>query len=167
MATVQKITPNLWFDKNGEEAARYYCSIFKDSSVGHISYYGKAGFEQHQMPEGTAMVVEFTLAGQSFLALNGGPIFKFSEAVSFVVNCDDQQEVDHYWEKLSAGGDENAQMCGWLKDKFGLSWQIVPKRMSELYASGNAEKSGRMMKAMMQMKKLDIKKLEEAYEGNS
>ena len=127
MATMQKITSNLWFDREAEEAAKYYVSIFKDSSIKRITHYGKEGFEIHGMREGTVMTVEFILAGQTFVALNGGPHFKFNEAISFIVNCEPQEEVDYFWDTLSDGGDKNAQQCGWLKDKFGVSWQVVPK----------------------------------------
>ncbi|MBK7882897.1 MAG: VOC family protein [Chitinophagaceae bacterium] len=162
MATMQKITPNLWFDTQAEEAANYYTSIFKNSSIGKISYFGKEGYEIHKMPEGTVMVIEFELEGQKFIGLNGGPVFKFNEAVSFIVNCENQEEVDYYWDKLSAGGEKNAQQCGWLKDKFGLSWQIVPTILAELMTNKDKEKSGRVMSAMLQMKKIDIKTLEQA-----
>ncbi len=162
---MQKITPNLWFDKEAEEAAAFYTSIFKDSSVGKVSRYGKEGFEVHRQKEGTAMTVEFALEGQKFLALNGGPIFKFSEAVSFIVDCEDQEEIDYYWNKLKEGGDEAAQQCGWLKDKYGLSWQIVPKALGKLMSDPDAEKSGRVMNAMLKMKKLDVAELQAAYDG--
>lgn len=159
---MQKITANLWFDRQAEEAAQYYTSIFRNASVGRISHYGKEGYEIHGMPEGTVMVVEFNLEGQQFVALNGGPHFTFNEAVSFIVNCDTQEEVDYYWEKLSEGGDQKAQMCGWLKDKFGLSWQIVPVILPRLLTAQDTEKSGKVMKAMLQMKKLDIAALQQA-----
>jgi predicted 3-demethylubiquinone-9 3-methyltransferase (glyoxalase superfamily) len=163
MATMQKITCNLWFDKQAEDAANYYVSIFKNAKIGRISRYGKEGFEIHQMPAGTVMTVEFTLDGQTFVALNGGPHFKFNEAISFIVNCETQEEVDYYWNKLSEGGDKNAQQCGWLKDKFGLSWQIVPTILDDMIADPDAKKAGAVMREMLKMKKLDIKKLEEAY----
>ena len=166
MATIQKITPNLWFDQQAEDAAKFYTTIFKDSRIGKISRYGKEGFEVHGMPEGTVMVIEFWLAGQQFLALNGGPHFKFNEAISFVINCDTQEEVDYYWDKLKEGGDPKAQMCGWLKDRYGLSWQVVPTVLDELVSDPDPEKAGRAMKAMLQMKKLDIAALKKAYEGN-
>jgi predicted 3-demethylubiquinone-9 3-methyltransferase (glyoxalase superfamily) len=162
MATLQKIVPHFWFEKQAEEAANYYVSIFKNSRVGKISRYGKEGFEIHHMPEGTVMTIEFTLEGQKFLGLNGGPLFKFNESVSFVVNCETQDEIDHYWDKLTEGGDKNSQQCGWLKDKFGLSWQVVPTRLSELMNNADPKKSGAVMKALLQMKKIDIGKLEEA-----
>ena len=164
-AILQKIMPNLWFDKQAEDAARFYTSIFKNSRIGKISRYGKEGFEQHGMPEGTVMVIEFELEGQKFTGLNGGPHFKFSEAISFIVNCKTQEEVDHYWNKLSEGGDPKAQMCGWLKDKFGLSWQIVPLALSQLMSDPDREKAGRVMNAMLKMRKIDIKGLEDAYDG--
>ena len=123
---MQKISPCLWFDAQGEEAAKFYTSIFKDSKIGDVTRYGKEGYEIHGREEGTVMTVEFEIEGQKFLALNGGPIFKFNEAISFQVYCETQEEVDYHWEKLSEGGDEKAQQCGWLKDKYGVSWQIVP-----------------------------------------
>ncbi len=159
---MQKITPNLWFASEAEEAAVFYVSIFKNSSIGSVSRYGKEGFEMHGQKEGTAMTVAFTLEGQDFLALNGGPVFKFSEAISFIVNCEYQEEVDYFWEKLGEGGDPAAQQCGWLKDRFGLSWQIVPKQLSELMADPDPKVSGAVMNAMLKMKKLDIAALEQA-----
>ena len=165
MATMQKITSNLWFDTQAEEAANYYTGIFKNSKIIKTSHYGKEGQEIHKMPEGTVMTVEFELEGQKFTGLNGGPLFKFNEAVSFIVNCDTHEEVDYYWEKLKQGGDEKDQVCGWLKDKFGLSWQIVPTVLSDLLTNKDEEKSGRAMRAMLQMKKLDIKALEKAFNG--
>ncbi len=165
MATVQKITSNLWFDNQAEEAANYYTSIFKDSSIGRITRYGNAGQEIHKRPAGSVMCVEFTLNGHAFMGLNGGPVFKFSEAVSFIVYCDTQEEVDYYWEKLKAGGDPAAQQCGWLKDKFGLSWQVVPAVLDEMAADPDQEKADRVMEAMLPMKKLDIAALQKAYKG--
>ena len=165
MAAKQKITSNLWFDKEAEEAAKFYTSVFKNSGIGTISRYGKEGFEIHQMPAGTVMTVQFYLEDQEFLALNGGPHFKFNEAISFIVNCNSQEEVDYYWEKLKEGGDEKAQMCGWLKDKFGLSWQIVPGVLPEMLTDADPKKSQPVMKAMLQMKKIDIETLKRAYEG--
>jgi predicted 3-demethylubiquinone-9 3-methyltransferase (glyoxalase superfamily) len=158
-----KITPFLWFDKQAEEAARFYTSIFENSRMGRISRYGKEGFEIHGRPEGTVMTVEFEILGQPFTALNGGPIFKFNEAVSFQVLCQTQEEVDYYWGNLSRGGDEKAQQCGWLKDRYGLSWQVVPAVLGELLNDPDREKSQRVMKAMLQMKKIDIKRLKQAY----
>ena len=162
---MQKITSCLWFDNQAEDAARFYTSIFKNSRIGRISRYGKEGKEIHKQPEGTAMTVEFELEGQTFTGLNGGPVFKFNEAVSFQVHCETQEEIDYYWEKLSAGGDKNAQQCGWLKDRFGLSWQVVPRILGELMTDPDPEKSQRVMKAVLQMKKLDLPEIKRAYEG--
>jgi predicted 3-demethylubiquinone-9 3-methyltransferase (glyoxalase superfamily) len=159
MAT-QKITPFLWFDNHAEEAAQLYTSIFKNSKILNVSRYGDAG----PGPKGSVMVVSFQLEGQQFTALNGGPLFKFSEAFSFVVNCENQQEIDHYWTKLTANGGTESQ-CGWLKDKFGFSWQIVPTALGKLM-SGDPQKANRVMQALLQMKKLDIATLEEAAAGN-
>lgn len=157
-----KITTNLWFDNQAEEAVKFYTGVFKNSSTGRSAHYGKEGFEVHGMAEGTVMTLEFELEGQSFLALNAGPHFKFNEAISFIINCDTQEEVDYYWEKLSEGGDPNAQMCGWLKDKFGVSWQVVPVILQELLTQDKT-KAGQVMGAVMQMKKLDIQQIQEAY----
>ena len=165
MAIKQRFTPCLWFDTQAEEAARYYLSIFKNSSISRITYYGKEGHDQHGQEEGTVMTVEFELDGQTFMALNGGPVFKFNEAVSFVVNCKDQAEVDYYWEKLTAGGDPKAQQCGWLKDKYGLSWQVVPQGIDDMFTSKDKAKTGRLMEAMLPMKKLDMARLEKAFNG--
>ncbi len=150
-----QITPCLWFDNQAEEAARYYVSIFSNSKIGKISYYTKEGVEIHGQEPGTVLTVDFTINGQPFTALNGGPVFKFSEAVSFQVYCDTQQEIDSYWDKLIASGDEG--QCGWLKDKYGLSWQIVPSILSDLLS--DPIRAERVMKALMQMKKLEIDKL--------
>lgn len=157
---MQKITPCLWFDNEAEEAAKFYTSVFKSSKIGRISRYGEAGHEIHGRAAGTVMTVEFELNGQKFLALNGGPIFKFNEAVSFMVDCGSQEEVDYYWEKLSDGGEEGP--CGWLKDKYGLSWQVVPTVLGELMSGADREKSERVMQAMLQMNKLDVEKLKSA-----
>lgn len=161
---MQKITPFLWFNTQAEEAAKFYVSIFKNSKVGGVTRYDEAGAKASGMPKGTAMTVAFQLEGQQFTALNGGPHFKFTEAISFVVNCESQEEVDHYWSKLSEGGDEKAQQCGWLKDKHGLSWQIVPKVLVKLLSDPDPAKSQRVMQAMLQMKKIDINALKQAYE---
>jgi len=161
---MQKISPCLWFDDQGEEAAKFYTSIFKDSKIGDVTRYGKEGYEIHGREEGTVMTVEFEIEGQKFLALNGGPIFKFNEAISFQVYCETQEELDNYWEKLSEGGDEKAQQCGWLKDKYGVSWQIVPTILIKMLKDKDSEKSQRVMKAMLQMHKLDISILKKAYE---
>lgn len=165
MATMQKITSNLWFDNQAEDAAKFYTSIFKNSKINRITHYGKEGFEIHQRPEGSVMTVEFFIEGQEFVALNGGPHFKFNEAISFMVNCNTQQEIDYYWEKLSEGGDEKAQMCGWLKDKFGLSWQIVPAELSDLLTDHNSPKAERATEAFLHMKKIDIEAVKNAYDG--
>jgi len=161
---MQKISPCLWFDDQGEEAAKFYTSIFKDSKIGDVTRYGKEGYEIHGREEGTVMTVEFEIEGQKFLALNGGPIFKFNEAISFQVYCETQEEVDYHWEKLSEGGDEKAQQCGWLKDKYGVSWQIVPTILIKMLKDKDSEKSQRVMKAMLQMHKLDISTLKKAYD---
>ena len=160
MATIQRITPSFWFDRQAEEAAKYYTSIFPNSSIGRISRYGKEGYEIHQMPAGTVLTVDFTLDGQKFSALNGGPLFTFNESISFIVSCKDQQELDYYWDRLKEGGDERSQQCGWLKDKFGVSWQVVPAILPQLM--DDPSRSGRVMTALLKMKKLDIKQLEEA-----
>jgi predicted 3-demethylubiquinone-9 3-methyltransferase (glyoxalase superfamily) len=165
MKALQKITSNLWFDTQAEEAANYYCSIFKKSAITKVTHYGKAGYEAHKMPEGTVMTVTFQLEGQEFVALNGGPVFKFNEAISFIINCGTQQEIDYYWEKLSQGADPRAQQCGWLKDKFGVSWQVVPIELEDMFNDDDRERSERVMTAMIPMKKLDINVLKEAYEG--
>ena len=167
MATLQPITPCLWFDTQAEEAARYYTGIFKPSKIGRISRYTEAGREVHGRPAGTVMTVEFELNGQPFTALNGGPVFKFNEAISFQIMCRTQEEVDHYWNKLTASGDEKAQQCGWLKDKYGVSWQVVPTVLVEMMSDPDKEKSGRAMEAMLQMKKLDIAELKRAFAGET
>ena len=166
MAVVQKITPCLWFDNQAEEAAKFYVSLFKNSAVGAITRYGKEGFEVHGRPEGSVMTVSFRLEGQEFTALNGGPNFKFTEAISFVVRCETEAEVDRYWDILREGGDERAQQCGWLKDKYGVSRQIVPAGLFEMMAGAGSKKSERVMRAMLQMKKLDLAALRRAYQGN-
>jgi predicted 3-demethylubiquinone-9 3-methyltransferase (glyoxalase superfamily) len=156
---MQKITPFLWFDGKAEEAMNFYTSIFSNSKVGKVSRYGEAG----PGPKGTVMVATFELDGQEFLALNGGPQFTFSPAISFVVNCVTQEEVDEFWDKLSAGG--STQACGWLKDKFGVSWQIVPTALGQLLSDPDPVKSNRVMQAMLQMTKIDIEKLKRSYSG--
>lgn len=158
---MQKITPFLWFDKEAEEAAKFYTSIFKDSKINTIERYP----EGSPAPAGSVMTVSFKLQGQEFIALNAGPLFKFTEAISFVINCEDQEEIDHYWNNLLKGG--TPQACGWLKDKYGLSWQVTPTILGKLFASKDSEKSKRVMEAMMKMVKIDIKTLEEAYEGEA
>ena len=161
----QKITPCLWFDTEAEDAARFYCSVFKDSRLGKINRYVNEGQEIHGKDAGSVMAVEFELAGQKFVALNGGPQFKFTEAISFQVHCDDQDEVDYFWAKLTDGG--NAVACGWLKDRYGLSWQIVPKALFAMLSSRDPAKAQRVTKAFMQMQKFDIAKLNRAYEGEA
>ncbi|HXB40334.1 MAG TPA: VOC family protein [Bacteroidia bacterium] len=155
----QKITPCLWFDGNAQEAAKFYISIFKKSKILITTHYG----DNSPMPKGKIMTVTFTLNGQEFMALNGGPAFKFNEAISLMVNCDTQKEIDYFWEKLSEGGTE--VQCGWLKDKYGLAWQIVPSILGKWFKHKNNEKKQRMVQALWQMKKLDIKKLEDAFDG--
>jgi predicted 3-demethylubiquinone-9 3-methyltransferase (glyoxalase superfamily) len=158
--TGQKITPCLWFESQAEEAAKFYVSVFKNSKIGKISRYGKEGFEIHGQKAGTVMTAEFEIEGQKFVALNGGPHFKFNEAVSFQVHCETQQEIDHFWSKLAEGGQE--QPCGWLKDKFGLSWQVIPKALPQMLMDENPEKAQRIMKSMLQMRKIDLAALERA-----
>jgi predicted 3-demethylubiquinone-9 3-methyltransferase (glyoxalase superfamily) len=158
---MEKLGICLWFDGNAEEAVKYYTSIFKDSKTGNTTKYTEAVSEAAKQPAGSVMTIDFQINGMDFLALNGGPYFKFNEAVSIMVNCKDQKEIDYYWEKLSAGGEE--QPCGWVKDKFGLSWQIIPQDWDKMMTSGDQKKSDAAMKEMLTMKKLDIKKLEDAY----
>jgi predicted 3-demethylubiquinone-9 3-methyltransferase (glyoxalase superfamily) len=165
MQVMQKITPCLWFDDQAEEAVEFYTAIFRNSKIVKVARYGEAGREVHGKPAGTVMVVAFELDGQAFTALNGGPMFKFNEAISFQVNCETQEEVDYYWEKLSEGGDETAQQCGWLKDKYGASWQVIPTVLPEMINDPDSENSQRAMTAMLQMKKIDINELKRAYEG--
>jgi predicted 3-demethylubiquinone-9 3-methyltransferase (glyoxalase superfamily) len=161
---VQKINPFLWFGYQAEDAVKFYVSVFKNSKIGIITRYGKEGYEIHRMEEGTIMTVDFEIEGQKFVALNGGPMFKFNEAISFQVNCKDQKEVDYYWENLSEGGDKNAQQCGWLKDKYGVSWQIVPILLAKMMQDKDIKKSQKVMKAMLQMHKIDINTLCQSYE---
>lgn len=163
---MKPITPCLWFDGNAEEAAHFYVSIFRNSRIGKIARYGEAGFEFHGKQSGTVMTIEFQVNGQVFTAMNGGPHFKFNEAISFQVYCDTQEEIDYYWEKLSEGGDPNAQQCGWLKDRFGISWQIVPSILEEMMTSREAAVSDRVMHALLGMKKLDIAELKRAAADN-
>ena len=161
---MQRITPFLWFNDNAEQAVKFYTAIFKKSKVGKIARYPEGTEKTTGRPAGSVMTIEFEIEGQTFTALNGGPIFKFNESVSFVVNCKTQAEVDYYWKKLTAGGGKQVQ-CGWLKDKFGVSWQIVPTILGELLSSKDAAKSQRVMEAMLKMVKLDIKKLKQAAKG--
>ena len=160
---MQKITPFLWFDTKAEEAAKFYCSIFKNSKIGKTSRYGEEGEQVSGRPAGSVMTVEFELEGQDFIGLNGGPHFKFNEAISFVVSCKTQAELDRFWNKLSAGGKK--VQCGWLRDKYGVSWQIVPTVLGELMSDKDTAKSQRVMQAMLKMVKLDIKKLKQAANG--
>ena len=161
---MQKITPFLWFDNQAEEAAKFYTSVFKNSKIGKILRYDEAAAKAAGGPVGSVLTIEFEIEGQKFTALNGGPEFKFNESISFMVNCDTQNEVDYFWEKLTAdGGQESA--CGWLKDKFGVSWQVVPRVLIEMLGDNDSEKSERVMKAMLQMQKIDIETLKEAFAG--
>ena len=163
MYRMQKITPCLWFDNQAEEAANFYTSIFKNSKTVNVTRYGEAGAEVSGRSKGTVMTVTFELEGQEFIALNGGPQFKLTEAISFSVDCKTQEEVDELWEKLSEGGEDGP--CGWLKDKFGLSWQINPTVLGEMLSDPNPAKSEQVMRAMLKMKKIDIASLQQAYEG--
>ncbi len=160
-----KITPCLWFDTEAEDAAKFYCSVFKDARIKDVTRYGNEGQDVHGKEAGTVMVVTFELNGLPFVALNGGPHFKFDEAISFQVHCQTQDEIDYYWSKLGEGGQEGP--CGWLKDKFGLSWQVVPIALTEMLARGEPEKANRVTKAFLQMKKFDIAALERAYAGEA
>jgi predicted 3-demethylubiquinone-9 3-methyltransferase (glyoxalase superfamily) len=161
--TMQKITPFLWFDNQAEDAAKFYVSIFKNSRIGSVARYDQEAAKVSGRPEGSVMTVAFELDGQEFTALNGGPLFTFTEAISFVVNCETQKEVDHFWEKLSAGGQE--VQCGWLRDRFGVSWQIVPTVLTEMLQDKDREKSRRVMAAMLKMIRINIEALQKAYEG--
>ncbi len=161
---MQKITPFLWFDDQAEEAVKFYTSVFKNSKAGRILRYGEEAAEKTGRPVGSVLTIEFELEGQKFVALNGGPLFKFNESISFVVNCQTQEEVDHFWEKLTADGGEESQ-CGWLKDKYGLSWQVVPTVLIDMLHDKDPEKAERVMKAMLQMQKIDVEKLKAAYGG--
>jgi len=161
---MQKITPFLWFDNNAEEAVNFYVSIFKNSKVGKVTRYNEASSKAAGRPEGSVMTLEFQLEGQNFVAINAGPHFKFTEAISFVVDCGSQEEVDYFWEKLTADGGQESQ-CGWLKDKYGLSWQITPRVLIEMIGDKDPQKAQRVMEAMLQMKQIDIATLKRAYEG--
>lgn len=165
MLLTQKITPCLWFDDQAQQAAEFYLSVFPNSRIVNLSRYGEAGREVHGKPPGSVLTVAFELDGQAFTALNGGPLFRFNEAISLQVNCQDQAEIDHYWDKLGAGGDASAQQCGWLKDRYGVSWQIVPRVLPELLGDPDTAKSERVMTALLQMKKLEIAALQRAYAG--
>ncbi len=161
----QRITPCLWFDHQAEQAVDFYTSIFDNSKIETVTRYGQEGSQASGQPAGTVMTIAFELDGQAFLALNGGPHFKFNEAISLIVSCEDQRKLDYYWERLSSGGDEKAQQCGWLKDKYGVSWQIVPAIIAKMISDRDGNKSRRVMKAIMQMKKLDIATMQRAYDG--
>jgi predicted 3-demethylubiquinone-9 3-methyltransferase (glyoxalase superfamily) len=165
MPLVQRITPCLWFDNQAEDAAKFYTAIFPNSKVVTVTRYGQAGHEIHGRSAGSVMTVEFELDGHSFTALNGGPVFQFTEAISFQVLCDTQDEIDRYWAKLSEGGDPKAQQCGWLKDKFGVSWQVVPRGMAEMLRDSASAAAERAMAAVLRMKKLDIAEIQRAYAG--
>jgi len=165
MSLTKMITPCLWFDDQAEAAVDLYISVFKNSKITRVSRYGEAGYEIHQRPAGSVMAITFELDGQPFMALNGGPYFQLSEAISFQIFCETQDELDYFWEKLSEGGDPSAQQCGWLKDRFGLTWQVVPTILEELVGDPESEKSQRTTQAMLQMIKLDIAALQSAYEG--
>lgn len=159
---MDRLVPCLWFDHQAEEAATFYVSVFKHSKITAVSRFTKAGFETHHRPAGSVMTVDFELDGQRFTALNGGPAFTFSEAISFQVFCETQQDIDYYWEKLSQGGDAKAQQCGWLKDRYGVSWQVIPRMMNDLFTDHKSGKSERAMEAMLRMKKINIAELERA-----
>jgi len=159
---MDRIAPCLWFDHQAEEAATFYVSIFKNSKITAVSRYTKAGIETHHRPAGSVMTVEFELDGQRFTALNGGPVFTFNEAISLQVLCNTQQDIDHFWDKLSQGGDPNAQMCGWLKDRYGVSWQVIPRMMADLFKEHTSGKAERAMEAMLRMKKINIAELDRA-----
>jgi predicted 3-demethylubiquinone-9 3-methyltransferase (glyoxalase superfamily) len=165
MLRTQRITPCLWFDDQAEDAARFYTSIFANSRIVNVARYGEAGREIHGKAPGSVMIVAFELDGQPFTALNGGPVFRFSEAISFQVMCETQAEVDEYWDRLSAGGDAKAQQCGWLKDRYGVSWQIVPSVLPELVSDPASPRSQRATAALLRMKKIDIAALRRAYDG--
>ena len=165
MPPIQRITPCLWFDDQAEQAVEFYLSIFANSRIASLSRYGEAGQEIHGRPPGSVMTVAFELDGQAFTALNGGPLFTFNEAISLQVSCQDQAQVDRYWDQLSAGGNPAAQQCGWLKDRYGVSWQIVPSVLAQLLGDPDTAKSQRVMTALLQMKKLDIAELQKAYAG--
>ena len=164
MPKIHSLVPCLWFDTQAEDAAKLYTSIFENSRIGHITRYGEAGQEIHGKKPGSVLTVEFEIDGHPFTALNGGPLFKFTEAISFQVLCETQAEIDYFWDKLSAGGDKNAQQCGWLKDKFGLSWQVVPASIGEMMR-GDPVRARRAMQAIMTMVKIDTAILQRAYDG--
>jgi predicted 3-demethylubiquinone-9 3-methyltransferase (glyoxalase superfamily) len=162
---MQKITTCLWFDSNAEEAVSFYSTVFKNSKIKETTRYVEAGQEIHGKPAGSVLTVNFELEGREFLALNGGPLFKFNESISLIIHCESQQEIDYYWERLRQGGDERAQQCGWLKDRFGVSWQIVPTALQKMIADPDPAKVQRVMQALFPMKKLDADALKRAYQG--
>jgi predicted 3-demethylubiquinone-9 3-methyltransferase (glyoxalase superfamily) len=167
MSRLRKITPCLWFDDDAEDAVAFYTGIFENSRIIEVSRYGKAGQDVHGHKPGSVMTIAFELDGQTFTALNGGPQFKFTEAISLQVVCASQQEIDYFWQRLTEGGDPQAQQCGWLKDKFGVSWQVFPERLMNMFADAGSANSERAFAAMMQMKKFDLAALERAYAGNA
>lgn len=166
MSRIQRISPCLWFDHQAETAARFYLSVFSGSRITAISRYGEAGHELHGKAAGSVMTVAFELEGQAFTALNGGPLFQFSPAISLQVLCDDQAEIDHYWQRLSEGGDAQAQQCGWLADRFGVSWQVVPRVLSQWLSEDNATRNERIISAMLGMRKLDLAALQHAHDSD-
>ena len=165
MAKLQRISPCLWFDNQAEEAAQYYTGIFKNSRIKTTTRYSSAGQETHKKPPGSVMTVEFELDGQQFTALNGGPDFKFNEAISLQIHCETQDEIDYYWQRLTAGGDPAAQICGWLKDRYGVSWQVVPANVNELFEDAESPGAQRAMEALLKMKKIDLAELQEAHDS--
>ena len=165
MALIQKISPCLWFNRQAEQAVVFYLTVFKNAKILGKTYYSNEGFEFHHMPPGAIMTIDFQIEDQRFVALNAGPEYQFTEAISFMVQCKNQAEIDYYWEKLGAGGDKNAQVCGWLKDRFGVSWQIVPEILNTLLMDKDQGKAQRVMNALLKMKKLHIKPLFEAFDG--
>ena len=167
MAQLQRITPFLWFDTQAEDAAKFYTGVFKNSRIVRVSKYPNAGQEAHHKPAGSIMTVDFEIEGQRFTAINAGPVFKFTEAVSFVIHCQNQEEIDYFWEKLGAGGDPKAQQCGWLKDRYGLSWQVTPEILLDMINDKDEEARTRGFKAMMTMKKINIAELKRAFDGET
>jgi predicted 3-demethylubiquinone-9 3-methyltransferase (glyoxalase superfamily) len=167
MSRLRKITPCLWFDDDAEDAVAFYTGIFENSRIIEVSRYGKAGQDVHGHKPGSVMTIAFELDGQTFTALNGGPQFKFNEAISLQVACTSQQEIDYFWQRLTEGGDPKAQQCGWLRDRFGVSWQVFPERLMDMFADAGSAKAERAFAAMMQMKKFDLAALERAYEGKA
>ena len=167
MKITQRIAPCLWFDDQADEAVAFYLSVFKNSRIVEVARYGEAGHEIHKRPAGSVMTIDFELDGQSFTALNGGPVFKFNEAISLQVSCSSQQEVDYYWDRLTEGGDEAAQQCGWLKDKYGISWQVVPVALAAMLRDPQSQRTQRVTEAMLKMKKLDIEELSRIFQRGS